>query len=224
MSYVSPVYCTDEDLAVRATGDFANLCPPWQRLAAGSDGVFDEDDLWTISSASTDFAEAGLAVGHVVHLTLPKSRYGPSGHLYAVSTANLDGTLTLRNVGMAAGLGVPPGPVGGLNGLTFEVPTFTPQIEEVSYRINRDYRIDALDPDREPADLYDRRELRDLAVLMVLRQQYVMENRSETGDYKMKIDRLDTELGILGPRISIRWGPTGEDSPPSNTYNKSLFR
>ena len=36
----SPVYCTDEDLAVRAGGDWFLLCPAWQQMAAGTDGVF----------------------------------------------------------------------------------------------------------------------------------------------------------------------------------------
>lgn len=225
MSYVTPVYCTDEDLAVRAVGDFANLCPHWQRLAAGVDGVIGPADPWTLSSPTVDFSAAGLAPGHVVRLTKPTTRYGPSGDLYAVESASaITGAATLRNIGLAAATGVPPGPAAGLTGVNFEVPTFYPQIESATYQINEDYRIDAVDPDREATDLYNPRELRSLCVLLVLRQMYTVENRAETGDYVQKIERLTAEIDALVPRIRIRWGPQGEDTPPTGTFGVRTYR
>lgn len=225
MAYVTTVYCTDEDLAVRASGDFPILCPPWQGMASGSDGMVDSGDLWTLSSPTVDFSAAGLVAGHVVKLTHRTiSRYG-SGWLYAVSSASSSG-VTLRNVGMNPNVGVPPAPIGGMTSIVFEVPTLAPQIEEVSYRINRDYRIeDALvDADREVADLYDVRELRELCVLMVLHQRYTIENRSEGSDYKAKIDLLQKEIDELSPRIRLRWGPTGDDAPPGGSFSMRSYR
>jgi hypothetical protein len=226
MSYVSPLYCTDEDLAVRAVGDFSRLCPHWQRLASGTDGVVAGDDLWTLSSPAVNFYLAGVAVGSIFLLTHNTiNRYGSSGSLYAVSSvSSTTGSVTLRNVGMAAGVGVAPAPAGGMTSIRFEVPTLGPQIEEVSYRINRDYGIDAIDPDREPTDLYDARELRELCVLMVLKDQYTIENRSETGDYKVKGEKMEQELDALVPRLKLRWGPTGEDAPPGGSFSTRYYR
>ena len=39
-SQTTPVYCSDEDILVYAGGDFALLCPAWQQMATGNDGVF----------------------------------------------------------------------------------------------------------------------------------------------------------------------------------------
>jgi len=38
-SQTTPVFATDEDIAVRAGGDFVTLCPPWQVDAAATDGA-----------------------------------------------------------------------------------------------------------------------------------------------------------------------------------------
>ena len=35
-----PVYATDEDILVRASGDFMTLAPSWQCMAKGTDGFF----------------------------------------------------------------------------------------------------------------------------------------------------------------------------------------
>ena len=37
------VYATDENLAIRASGDFAVLCPDWQKLAYGTDAPSPRD-------------------------------------------------------------------------------------------------------------------------------------------------------------------------------------
>ena len=39
-SQTTPVYCSDEDILIYAGGDFAMLCPAWQQMATGNDGVF----------------------------------------------------------------------------------------------------------------------------------------------------------------------------------------
>ena len=66
-------YCSDEDVACRCPGDFMILCPEWQTVAAGADGVFAANDPWVLQSASVDFLGVGLASGHVVALTGPKN-------------------------------------------------------------------------------------------------------------------------------------------------------
>ena len=86
--YLATVYATDEHIAVRATGDFTVLCPDWQRVAAGVDGVFAADAPWTLTSASVDFEAAGVASGHVISLTAPKATFKGSGELLAVDAEN----------------------------------------------------------------------------------------------------------------------------------------
>ena len=54
------VYATDENIAVRASGDFSMLCPDWQKLAWGNDGVLAASAPWVLSSASVDFSGAGV--------------------------------------------------------------------------------------------------------------------------------------------------------------------
>ena len=66
-----PVYCTDEDILVRAGGDFIMLCPPWQQMAAGTDGVFAPGTPWVLNSASVNFAANGVSPNQVAWLTAP---------------------------------------------------------------------------------------------------------------------------------------------------------
>ena len=74
-----PIYATDEDIALRATADFAILCPRDQKLAAGSDGSFDPSDRWTLQSASVDFSAQGVLPGQVVQLLGPASAFRAAG-------------------------------------------------------------------------------------------------------------------------------------------------
>ena len=67
----TPVYATDEDIAVRAGGDFVMLCPPWQQMASGVDGVFGADAPWVLDSASVNFQSNGVTPNQVVQLTTP---------------------------------------------------------------------------------------------------------------------------------------------------------
>ena len=57
---LTTVYATDENIAIRAGGDFAPLCPDWQKLASGSDGVFTAGSPWVLNSPSVDFEAAGV--------------------------------------------------------------------------------------------------------------------------------------------------------------------
>ena len=71
----SPVYATDEDIAVRAGGDFITLCPAWQQMAYGTDGFFSPGSPWVLNSTATNFAANNVAPNQVVWLSQPKSQY-----------------------------------------------------------------------------------------------------------------------------------------------------
>ena len=82
----SPVYATDEDIAVRAGGDFITLCPGWQQMAYGTDGYFSPGSPWVLNSTATNFAANNVAPNQVVWLSQPKSQYPGGGVLLAIDS------------------------------------------------------------------------------------------------------------------------------------------
>ena len=102
----SPVYCTDEDIAVRAGGDFITLCPAWQQMAAGTDGYFTAGLPWVLNSTLTNFASNNVAPNQVVWLSQPKSQYPGAGVLLAIDSVS--GTsITLRRLHKDLNVGNP---------------------------------------------------------------------------------------------------------------------
>lgn len=204
-------WCTDEDIAVRCGPDFTVLLPNSQILAEASDGVFASGDRWAMTSATTNFetqlpASWGLTpsrAGYVLWLKKPSANYQAGGQLLAIYSAT--GTsLALRRIGMADGAGQPPGPAAGLTGIGFQVATFAPQIDEITYAINQQFNIGL--PGRNPTDLADVRPLRRLCVAMVLLDRYSDESRASTGDYAAKTDSLKSEISDLRGQLTLRWG------------------
>jgi hypothetical protein len=78
-SQLATVYATDESIAIRASGDFTTLSPDWQKLAYGTDGTFAAGSPWVLSSASVNFAVAGVTTSHVVLLRKPNSAFKGGG-------------------------------------------------------------------------------------------------------------------------------------------------
>jgi hypothetical protein len=197
MSYLATVYCCDEDVAIRAPGDFRDLIPDGATLAAGSDGAFAPTDRWTLNSPTADFTAQGVRPGHVCQLLRPTVA-GPS--------------LTLRRLGQPAGIGQPPAPAAGLGGVRFLVASLDPQIEEASYDLNQRYAIDEAIPDSAPALLARERELRQLCVLTVLARQYQAESREKDDTYARKGTDLEAERQGMLSRVQVHW-----DRPPGET-------
>lgn len=208
MTPLSVVYATDEDIALRASADFALLCPRDQKLAAGSDGVFDPSDRWTLRSASVDFAAQGLAPGHVVQLTGPASAFRPPGETLVVSSV-APGAIRLRRKGQLDGVGQPPAPIDGLSGIEFLVVTLGPQIERASDDLNRRYGIDEGMTGHCPTDLADTRALREATVLSVLHRRYLEMSREAGGQpdvFATKGQLVKAELDDLLARVVVHWG------------------
>jgi len=209
------VYATDEDIALRASTDFSSLCPRDQVFAVGTDGVFAASDLWTLTSASVDFAAFGLTPGLLVRLTKPTTAFGPNGELFAIQSV-ATGAITLRRKGQAVSVGQPPAPIGGLSGVEFAVRSLGPQIELASYDLDRRFGIDECVPGRRSVDLHDQHQLREAVVLSVLYKQYLDQSRqfagriadpSETpGDvYAAKARIARAELDEVLDRLALRW-------------------
>lgn len=209
MLTLTTVYATDEDIALRAAGDFPLLCPRDQKLAEGTDGAFGPTDPWTLTSDAVDFAAQGLTPGLVVQLLKPTSLFAPPGEAFAVH-AVAPGAITLRRKGQATGMGQPPGPPFVQTGISFLVATLAPQIERASYDLNRRYGIDDLIAGRRSVDLYDPREVNEATVLTVLCRQYLSMSR-ETGEHRdtfsAKAAQVKCELDDLLARVVVRWLP-----------------
>jgi len=212
-------FATDEDIAVRASGDFVALCPRDQTLAAGSDGVFDPGDPWTLRSASVDFRGHGLAPGQVVRLGKPSTCFGANGELFAIAAVG-PGSITLRRKGQVAAVGQPPAPPAGLSGVEFSVRTLGPQIDRASYDLDLRFGIDELIAGRRPADLRDPVELREVVVLTVLYRQYQDQSRQFAGAdkpddwYAAKARIIKGERDDLIDRLALKWNAAGDASGP----------
>lgn len=209
--------CSDEDLAVWDPGDFANLAPRSQIVAAGTDGVFAALTPWVLSSASSAFATAGVAAGSIVALTKPQASFQQGNNLFGVDAATAS-TVTLRRIGMSAGFGAPPG-AGGLTGVEFRVLTFAPQIALSSADVRRQYRL-GVTPDRDLAALAESgEELRQLATLTTLRRAYLVAAKGPDGDYKAKLALVSEALSRVEAKLSLTWGASGDAAPPTNLFS-----
>lgn len=214
------VYCTDEDIAIRAPQDFVALCPKWQRLAFGADGGLDPGG-WVLSSATVDFEANGVAPGHVVALAKPGA-FSPEGDLFAVDSV-AGKSATLRRLGRPGGGGQPPAAAGAA-GVKFEVRTYGPQIDNASYDANKFFGIDPNLASKAPDKLYEPRELRQFVALTVLRRMYAAADKVAAGDYDLKLGLVAQELTDLRGRLQLQWGPQGEGQPPNSVLGARTRR
>ena len=202
------VYATDEDIAIRASADFAILCPRDQKLASGSDGFFDSTDRWTLRSVVTDFATQGVRPGQVVQLLGPPSSFRPPGEALIVVAAG-NNAVTLRRKGQGVGEGQPPSPPAGLVGVEFLVATLTPQIAGASHEVGGRVGVSEAVPGRSTLDLLDPRDLRDAVVLAVLYRQYRDMSREAGGPtpdaLAAKALAAKAELDEWIARSAVRW-------------------
>ena len=220
-----PSYATDEDILVRASGDFVTLAPSFQRMAAGTDGVFTTGIPWVLSSATVNFGTNGVKPNQVVSLTGPKSSYPGGGDLLAIDSVSTDGTsLTLRRPHKDLGIGSPPGPAAGLTGVSFSITTFDPQTEEASFDIKRRFGIDENITFRDSTWVYDLRDLRMATVLTVLYDRYTAELRSDRGDWIRKLGHIRNLRDEILDRVQVRWGPYGNSAEPSTVFSCKITR
>jgi hypothetical protein len=219
----SPVYATDEDILVKASGDFVTLAPAWQSMAKGADGVFANGSPWVLSSASINFASNGVKPNQVVSLTAPKQQYPGGGDLLAIDSVS-GSTITLRRPHKDLNVGMPPAPAAGLTNVAFSIVTFDPQIEEASFDIKRRFGIDENITFRDSSWIYDLRDLRMLTVLTVLYDRYTAELRSDRGDWVRKMGHIRTLRDEIAGRVQVRWGPFGNSAEPATIFSCKVSR
>ena len=214
------VYATDEDVALRASADFALLCPRDQKLASGTDGYFDASDRWTLRSAATDFEAQGVSPGQVVQLLGPAATFRPPGESLIVS-AVVGSSVSLRRKGQAFGQGQPPAPASGVMGVEFLVATLTPQIAAAGREVALRLGVSDAASGRSAGDLLDPADLRDVVVLAVLRRQYRDMSRETGGtgadSLAAKGEAASAELDEGIARAVVRWrtspGSPGDEQP-----------
>lgn len=219
-SLLNTVYATDEDVLIRAAGDFAVLCPEWQKLAAGIDGWIDASAPWRLSSASVDFEANGVRPGHVIIFRKPISTFRGSGDPFVVESVS-GRSIAFRRPGRPAATGQP---LPATTEVEFSIPSLDPQIEVASFDLNRRFSIDPNVPGRAPSAVYDLRDLRSACVLAVLAQRYASESRSRDGDFPLKSSLVKQDLSDVLARLQIRWGPSGTSQPSSSLFSTRLVR
>jgi hypothetical protein len=236
LGQVSPLYCTDEDIAGQCVPDYISLLPISQLMARGSDGQFLAADPWTLVSPSSNFTtqlppiwcQQGTdplsQVGYVVWLSRPQSTFHPPGVFMAV-VQGVGTSLTLRRPGMPSGWGAAPVPASGLTGVEFQVCTFYPQIERVSYDINQRYQINVAGMrGKQAANMQDMRVLQDTTVTRVLLDRYSDETRARSGDFSYKLDILKNQLSALESALTVRWLPNVGMEMSTNQFNTRIVR
>jgi hypothetical protein len=219
----TPVYATDEDIAVRATGDFITLCPSWQQMAYGTDGFFSANAPWVLNSTAVNFASNNVVHNQVVWLSAPKTQYPGGGQLLAIDSVS-GNAITLRRLHKDLNVGQPPAPLAGLTGVTFTINTLDPQIEEVSYDLKQRFGIDENITFRYSSWIYDLRVLRMATILTVLKQRYRAETRTERGDFAIKANSISRELDPVLDQLQVRWGPYGNSAEPSTIFGCKICR
>jgi hypothetical protein len=169
-------YVTDESIYSMSPQDFPALVPRSNIWGYGADGTIAAADPWTLHSDQNDFASMDIRPGMLVRFLAPKTIYGSTGEIYAVDAVGVasDREITVRRIGAVARAGEPPGDDVDLSGITFDILTLRPQIEQASSQIDARLAI-GYATDRGRADLSPatRDQIRTLCAFMVLRDQYL---------------------------------------------------
>ena len=218
-----PVYATDEDILVKASGDFMTLAPAWQCMAKGTDGVFAPSVPWVLTSTVVNFETNGVKPNQVVALTAPKTQYPGGGDLLAIDSVS-GNAITLRRPHKDLNVGMPPAPAAGLTNVAFTITTFDPQIEESSFDLKRRFGIDENITFRDSTWVYDLRDLRMVVVLSVLYDRYTAELRSDRGDWVRKMGHIRNQRDEVLDRVQVRWGPYGNSAEPSTVFSCKISR
>ncbi len=219
----SPVYATDEDILVNASGDYVTLAPSWQVMAKGTDGYFSSGQPWVLNSSSVNFASQGVAPNQVVCLSAPKANYPGGGDLLAIDSVSAN-AITLRRPYKDLNIGNPPGPSAGLTGITFNIMTFDPQTAQATFDIKRRFGIDENITFRDSSWIYDLQDLRVAVVLSVLYDRYTAELRSDRGDWVRKMGHIRNKRDEIIDRVQVRWGPYGNSAEPSTVFSFKISR
>lgn len=222
-SRLAVTYATDEDVVAEAGADFRELCPNSFKFAYGKDGAFSPSDLWTLTSATVNFAGQGVRPNMIAQLRGPTSAFKGSGELLAVESVG-SGSVTLRRIGEATGVGQPPSPASGLTGVEFLVTSLHSQLDAASRKLNEQFSMDPALPGRQPGDAYDLSVIRTATIYLVLARRYNDMVRTDRGDFTEKAKFYMQAYRDEIDSATIRWGASGRAQPPTSHFGMKLTR
>ena len=191
---------TDAEIALLCTQDYPGITPNAWRLAQGTDG---SATGLAFSSVAVNFETYGVVPGMVLGLGESSKPRGDLLEITAVSGTSL----TLKRLGMDAGVGMGPTLASGVANYTFEVPTCYAAIAEATATLRAKYGASA------SSDL-----LRHACRLTVLCRLYGAAHQlaglaQETGDnYRAKYRQYKAELDAVTATLDATYGPTPDDS------------
>jgi hypothetical protein len=222
---VTAPYCTDEDVAILAAGDFLNLVPHNQKMGYGTDGVFNSGSPWTLHSASVDPMALQMSVGMAVWLSAPTTTYKSPGDLLFIDAIAAN-QITLHRPSFLTGVGMPPGPPAGLTGVTFTVLTVLPQIVRISYNLDQRHAVDDLIYGRRHADQYDPRQLRHGTALNVLHSLYVGMARGakDSDNWWAKAGEIKQQRDAWEQWASVTWRNSTAGTDRTGPFNTRIVR
>jgi hypothetical protein len=221
MPLLTTLYCTDEDIAVRAAGDYLVLVPRDQVVARSSGA---SSSGWVVAG-SIDYAARGVKAGHVVKLwgakaTPAGTSFGLESSPSLVAVASVATTnLTTRRKGLETGQGEP---LGTFSAIEVEVVTLVPQIEDATFDLQQRFGIDEVVPGATSADLYKIRELRQACVLMVLHKLYLAQARqsAKPDDFTAKAKAYAWEVNDVLGRLALHFGATRDEQPAVQRFGR----
>src|SRR3954468_19888734 len=89
-------FCTDEDIVVKAGGDFINLCPRYQVRAYGNDGVIPANSF-TMTSSSATFTD-DVTDGNIILLTKPVTTFRTAGEIMVIDSVPTMTSVIVRRI------------------------------------------------------------------------------------------------------------------------------
>jgi hypothetical protein len=182
-------FSTDEDLLKYEPRLFVVEQHPSQKLGAGANGAISHSTATVkFNSATGDFVNAGLTSGHVIYLFKSSGTVLYFDQAVPVASVLNATTLTLRAKAV---------PMQSCSGITWRVSTFDQQHENLKFELMQHYSMDDsdLDTENDEADLYNRRQLRDVATFGALEAVYFGQAKSpddgnwaKASGYRLKYD------------------------------------
>jgi hypothetical protein len=195
-------FCSEEDLALEATGDLALIAPRSPYFAKGSDGVLTAGGR-TVSSALVDFAAQGVLADTLCILsgsiTAPAARttFGIGGEVFIVSVDAVGGSITLRNPGMLAGIGQAPS-LSALTSVNFLLPSFLAIRKQATDRIRQSINFDS------ESDLITDDDRRQICVYEVLRTRYRACTVNKDDDFSQQYRKYSVLFNELLDELKAR--------------------
>jgi hypothetical protein len=205
-------YASDEDVSIE-TNDFRVLTDTTALAAYGTDGTIDPADPWVLRSEGTDFIANAVQPNTIIYL-MDENNFGSDpGTSYVVVGPEDAHSIRLRNRGMPAGQGDPPGLPGAfIVGIVYEVRTLAPILAHAANEIDEQFDVPgilAANPGKQLTE-NDLLILADLNVCKVLQRRYLAVSKGTEvpgakENFRDKSDAYAKRCDELSSRLTLRF-------------------